>query len=489
MPLPQKGEKKKDFIKRCIPMLINEGRKPGQATAICHSIWDRKSKQEVLMEKYFRSDITYGIEQGKSGIDRENGIIKGFAVVTKGITHDERGEFDEQELDKIIEMGNSDPNGLKSRFGHPNMSGTALGTFLGRVRDFRRDNEIVRADLHIDDTAHNTPQGNLADYVMNLAENDPNAFGASMVINWEPEYRVEKDGTSKKDEKGNSLPPFIRTEKLRSVDIVDDPAANNGMFDFFGNTNVKFSSEMTNFLDRFLEDEDSVQNVIGFLQKYLLNRGYSERLIGKELNNNKNIKKEDTKNMDEKLFTQKEFDIAIEEKTKEMQTKFDEKDGIIAEKDKLLSEKDSIITNKDSVIADMSKTLAEKDNAMIDMSKAIIEKDNTMADMSKTIVEKDKNLEEKDKTIKTLEAEKRVDSKWQELQNDYEIEDADGIKKILLKSELGETLSVQETETLIKKKKGSSLPGNTLPVENKRIFTEERKVELRRFAGIRSKVK
>ena len=50
MPTPEKDEKKKDFIERCIPIVIKDGTaKDGtQANAICNSIWD-ESKKEAAM--------------------------------------------------------------------------------------------------------------------------------------------------------------------------------------------------------------------------------------------------------------------------------------------------------------------------------------------------------------------------------------------------------------------------------------------------------
>ena len=50
MPVPKKGENKKDFISRCIPIVINEGTTDdsSQAAAICYSIWERKKKSSML---------------------------------------------------------------------------------------------------------------------------------------------------------------------------------------------------------------------------------------------------------------------------------------------------------------------------------------------------------------------------------------------------------------------------------------------------------
>ena len=170
---------------------------------------------------YFRADV---VRSGDIRVNREQEVITGFAVVTKGVTHDERGEFDDLALNSVVELGNKSKMGIKSRFGHPNMSSTALGTFLGRAKNFRKDGDVVRADLHIDSTAHQTPDGDLAGYVMNLAESDPEACGSSMVIHWDALERKELSAD------GKALPPLIRVKKLMSVDVVDDPAANNGLF-------------------------------------------------------------------------------------------------------------------------------------------------------------------------------------------------------------------------------------------------------------------
>ncbi|HRZ15892.1 MAG TPA: hypothetical protein P5110_10320, partial [Candidatus Omnitrophota bacterium] len=52
---------------------------------------------------YFRADISRG---GNVSVNRTQEIIAGFAVVTKGVTHDERGEFDDIALDTVVDLGN-----------------------------------------------------------------------------------------------------------------------------------------------------------------------------------------------------------------------------------------------------------------------------------------------------------------------------------------------------------------------------------------------
>ncbi len=47
MPEPKKGEKKDDYIKRCIPQVLDEGtaKDRKQAAAICYSMFERKTKK------------------------------------------------------------------------------------------------------------------------------------------------------------------------------------------------------------------------------------------------------------------------------------------------------------------------------------------------------------------------------------------------------------------------------------------------------------
>jgi len=52
MPNPRKNEKKKEYISRCIPQVIKEGKEQDQAIAICYSMWKEH-------EKSSKATITY----------------------------------------------------------------------------------------------------------------------------------------------------------------------------------------------------------------------------------------------------------------------------------------------------------------------------------------------------------------------------------------------------------------------------------------------
>lgn len=173
-------------------------------------------------------------------VDRKAEVLRGFVVAQMGpFKSFGRGEFDELSLQQAIKLGNEARGGVKSRFTHPDMSSDGLGKFLGRAHKFSMSTatdertgktvKAVRADLHFDPSAHDTPNGDLAGYVMTLAENDPAALSSSMVVKADEEFRMNKDGTFQADEDGEPLPPLWRLTALHASDIVDTGDAVDGL--------------------------------------------------------------------------------------------------------------------------------------------------------------------------------------------------------------------------------------------------------------------
>jgi len=154
------------------------------------------------------------------GVDRENNVLRGYVVAEVGHFKSQgRGQFISESLDAIVELGNAAPKGLKSRFTHPNMSDDGLGKYLGRSKNYRRDGDKVRADLHFDPTALETPPAGgkpYGQYVMDLAESDPGALGSSLVV--KPERFEQPD-----DEPDVWIPL-----QLLASDIVDEGDATHG---------------------------------------------------------------------------------------------------------------------------------------------------------------------------------------------------------------------------------------------------------------------
>lgn len=46
MPKPRKNETEQQFMKRCVPALIKEGKAQDQAVAVCLTMWSNKPKNK-----------------------------------------------------------------------------------------------------------------------------------------------------------------------------------------------------------------------------------------------------------------------------------------------------------------------------------------------------------------------------------------------------------------------------------------------------------
>lgn len=159
-------------------------------------------------------------------IDMSTKTLNGTQVMMKGISKGHGMEIDEVTLDQIASLGNSAPKGIKTRFGHPTECTPSLGTFLGRRTNFRREGDYVRSDFNMSDAAR--PE--YADHVLAMAKSEPDMIGNSVVVTGAAEYRVDHDGKRLKDETGKELLPVLRVKHLHAVDVVDEPAAGDGMF-------------------------------------------------------------------------------------------------------------------------------------------------------------------------------------------------------------------------------------------------------------------
>lgn len=172
-------------------------------------------------------------------IDLENDEIRGYSVITRGEARGHGMWIDSEMLQQVNDAGEAAARGIKSRYGHPGMSGDALGTALGRTTNFRIEGDRVLADLKFFKAAHSAPgKGDLPAYIMGLADEDSEAFGASIVFERDLDAESEffqankdpKKGFVSPDEKNEKNLPHVRLKELRASDVVDSPAANPGGF-------------------------------------------------------------------------------------------------------------------------------------------------------------------------------------------------------------------------------------------------------------------
>lgn len=202
--------------------------------------------------RFGRADIA-----GEPVIDREGGkfgagIIRGVSLASVGeaLGHDMWLDAETIAAAERLSKAKGD-TGLKCRFTHPGMSSDGMGKLCGRLFDVRVVDEKAIGDLHFAKSAHNTPDGDLAGYVMDLVEEDPQASGLSIVFHHDSEaeyefYEANQEEYEDEDYRGRkrtrsrfkSPDPrnernlhHVRIAELRAADVVDEPAANpDGMF-------------------------------------------------------------------------------------------------------------------------------------------------------------------------------------------------------------------------------------------------------------------
>lgn len=203
--------------------------------------------------QFFRSTLARGIQSNgaESPVSRIGGMygagmIQGFSVITRGEALGHDLWVDSYFLQQVADFINASEAGVKSRFTHPGLSSDGLGKFLGRTKDAAVDGDVVRGDQHIAASAHKTPDGNLAEYIMDRATEDPASFGASIVFSRDFEAEAafieeaggkivyddygypEIEGFVSPDPDNENNYPHSRLAELHAVDTVDDPAANPG---------------------------------------------------------------------------------------------------------------------------------------------------------------------------------------------------------------------------------------------------------------------
>lgn len=231
------------------------------------------------MKKYqFRANPEYNKASAQQ-IDAEKGVIYGVVLAQKGMNKNGT-YFSERFLNELKAKG--DERGyIKARFGHPTMCNNSLGSYIGRYKNFKVEDEKLFGDLYLDDITKDTNvEGRgitMYDYIMRMAQSNSDMFGNSIVIlaNYVIE-EYEEDG-EKKEADGHELIEWI------SSDLVDDPAATDSLFHSADDLGVK----ITDFLDenpQIFEILEKEPKILGdFFSRY-------EAYLGRK-NNKKNMKK------------------------------------------------------------------------------------------------------------------------------------------------------------------------------------------------------
>ena len=255
-----------------------------------------------MSKKQFNSLPNFSVQQNVN-VDADNGILKNVEIAKFGKNKND-SYFSEQFLNDLVAEGNASKNGIKSRFGHPNMCATSLGTFIGRFKEFELRDQKVYANLYLDAITKDVQvEGkgiSMYDYIVKMAASNPDMFGNSIVVmcDWEM-IQLENEEGKKEMVESLILKSFV------SSDLVDDPAATDALFSSNPND---LGVIVTEFLDKnpeIFESIDKNPNIIqDFFERYF---NYNQRKSLNTFNMSKT-------NFFKKLFgdnSGKKFDIDI----------------------------------------------------------------------------------------------------------------------------------------------------------------------------------
>jgi hypothetical protein len=162
-----------------------------------------------------------------SRIDGGRGVIYGVSVITAGEAQGvNKGTFiDETTIAQIATVGNASPDGIPVKLSMQAEHDGSVGQYVARLINFRRDGHQCRADLELLSACPKEKE-----FVLELAQKMPSRFGLSVSM---PNNHKKINGKT-----------FLRCDELFTVDLVESPAANKGLFSAKPTTKTNMSEEI-----------------------------------------------------------------------------------------------------------------------------------------------------------------------------------------------------------------------------------------------------
>lgn len=301
------------------------------------------------------------VREAPERVDREAHTIFGVscAQAVEALGHGLL--LDRVTLDQLADHGNRAPKGIKSRFTHPGLSSDGLGKMLGRLKDFRVEDDKVLADLHLSALAFKSPDGNLGDYVMGLAEDEPEAFGMSVVVDGEAVwvlddgYEVPVGDTRERPKRAVADKPALRIVQFVACDAVDEPAANrDGLFSAHLWATNKWAESAFGEIDNYLARQGvTVDKAFEVALRYFDARGVKLQKLEVGMAEEAEVAvAEETQVEAPPVEAQEETDVTQEEAAA-LQAQMAAKETALAEAEKRLAEIEGALAEANERIAAM----------------------------------------------------------------------------------------------------------------------------------------
>lgn len=323
-------------------------------------------------------------------IDAEKEVLHDVQITLEGEAKGHGIWLDRKFCEAVAEQGNATGDvGVKVRYGHPAMCSDAIGTELGRAKNFRVvdfertvDGQTVKcagvvADVHLLKSAHAAPQGDIANHVLETAKEDPGQFGQSIVFTYADWKVVDADGNPhlyseevphagsrvEEDawlEKSADGKVYAVLGKLHGTDFTDTPAATDGVFST--GTLAEEAEQMLDEHPQILETlEKNPKSVMEFLERTgLAEKLESARVAGLQAAKDKEI-----------ATLRAEFDgyktkaaEALSAAQAQAKEQIEKLNAEIGEKSKALGDANAAVEQLKTKDAETSKALAEAQAAL-----------------------------------------------------------------------------------------------------------------------------
>lgn len=230
-----------------------------------------------------------------AAVDREALTLHDVQITLEGEAKGHDVWLDRAFIEACADQGNKmGEAGVKVRFGHPGMCSDALGTYLGRAKNFRvvdftrketgEPAAGVIADIQLDANADRT------EWILNMAESAPDTFGQSIVFTY-ADFKVKDaegaeflrsayENENEWFEHSADGKVYAVMDKLLGTDFTDSPAATDGVF-----SETSLAAEAERLLDENPRVADAIEkhpdNVYQFLARIgILDKIESRRVAG-----------------------------------------------------------------------------------------------------------------------------------------------------------------------------------------------------------------
>ena len=240
-------------------------------------------------------------------VDLDNRIIREVVLIEPNREASGHDMYvDQKMVNQVVEFGQSGSDiGFKARFDHPDACFSSMGSQLGRLRNFKLKGNKAVADLHVGKFTEHSPNGDIGQWLLSVASEDPDLIGFSIVFEADESVTFEA-GEDEDPDQPQFRYPHARIKTFHGADVVDQGAATSSLFEdgIMGRPNY-----LAEQAEHWLNDKsDLVKTIFTPLVKEMVTELNSNNTNKKQskMSDNKKSFDEDAKSFFNKWFSKAE---------------------------------------------------------------------------------------------------------------------------------------------------------------------------------------